>query len=95
MPVRVDGSSVAELLQGASPSAAIRVAEPDLGTATWEFEVQAEDREGATRNAVEALRSEVGEEAFEALWKDLDDWNATPRELQGPQADEEEAKGGG
>jgi hypothetical protein len=95
VPLRVEGAGVGVLVGGASPSTTIRVAEPEMSTATWEFDVQAEDREGAKRAALDALRAEVGEEAFEALWRDLDDWNATPRQLQGPQADEEEAKGGG
>lgn len=95
MPVRVDGPGVGDLLVGAPASAAMRVSEPELATATWEFEVEAEDREEATRTAVAALRTEVGGEAFDTLWEDLDDWNATPRKLQAPRTDAEEAKGGG
>lgn len=73
----------------------MRVAEPALATATWEFEVTGEDKDEARANALVELRAEVGEQAFEALWRDRDDWNATPRALQGMETERKEAKGGG
>ena len=95
VPLRVEGPGVGETLRREQGSSTLRVSAPELETATWEFEVEADDREGAKSGAVDMLRAEIGEEPFEALFKDVADWNATPRALKAPQTDTAEAKGGG
>ena len=95
VPLRVEGPGVGETLSREAGSATLRVAEPELATATWEFEVEADDYDGAKSSALDSLRADIGEEPFKALFKDVHDWNATPRALQAPQTDRKEAKGGG
>ena len=95
VPLRVEGPGVGETLGREAGSPTLKVARPELETATWEFEVEGDDREQAKANALDTLRAEIGEAPFEALFKDVHDWNATPRELKSPQTDRKEAKGGG
>ena len=94
VPLRVEGPGVGETLSREAGSATLRVVEPELATATWEFEVEADDYDAAKSSALDSLRADIGEEPFKALFKDVHDWNATPRALQAPQTDHKEAKGG-
>ena len=95
VPLRVEGPGVDETLSRETGSSTLRVARSELATATWEFEVEADDREAAKSSALDMLRAEIGDEPFEVLFKDVHDWNATPRQLQAPTTDRKEAKGGG
>jgi len=74
----------------------MRLGDVDLGMATWELEVEAEDEEQARSAALDALRDELGDEAYRGVWDDRTTWNAIPTMLQAPPVDRpEEAMGGG
>jgi hypothetical protein len=84
VPVRIEGPAVGEVLRRGLQTPSMRVGDPDLGMATWELDVQAEGEDDARSQALAALRSEIGDDAYGELERGGGDWNVTPHLVEQP-----------